>query len=97
MNAKVSKTIEAYETEFEVEAEFNYSETTTSESIEHFGFRGSHQEGETTFDGFDSGVTIKGNLPAGLDAELILKIEAHVESLKPEDLWDEEDCLSAIN
>jgi hypothetical protein len=115
MNATVTKHIEVYGIEIQVEAEFSYDERSWSEPFEHFGFRGSYQEGETTFEGFESGVFIADNLSAAVidtlkargwrrnrrfkkrARQLERAIESHLESLNPENLWDENDCLDALN
>jgi hypothetical protein len=116
MNANVSKQIELYGVEIQVSAEFDYSETTSRESYEHFGFRGSREETETNFDGFSSGVGIDSDLETDVEftliryrgwrrnrrfykrkRQLIRAIESKVESMNPEDLWDENDCLDSLN
>jgi hypothetical protein len=73
MNATVTKTIEAYGIEIDVEAEFSYSENQYNEPFEHFGFLGSHPITETEFAGFESGVFPQGDVSSAVDATLLAR------------------------
>lgn len=71
MNARISKSIEIYGVEIQIGAEFEYGKTASSVPFEHFGFRGSHSEGQTTFEGFNSGVRIESNLAQDVEQRLM--------------------------
>jgi len=96
VNATVTKTILVHEHDIDVAADFTYTETSSRESHECFGNRSSTVETESHFDSWDGGVYLKGALPESIDAELAAKIEAHIESLDPDDLWEHNDCIDAI-